>query len=101
MKNQTTDSPGLTPLGKLIILLFIGGCVAVAWKLMNRDGNDVGANAGSNPSPAGSGGAAVSKATVRIAYGTEKKRWFLWAAEEFAKTTQGANVTLDLVQSDH
>jgi hypothetical protein len=101
MTPTNSDSPGLTPLGKLILLLFLGGCVAGAWQLIQRgNGGDAASTAG--PSSNGSGNpngnpSANVKATIRIAYGTEKKRWLAWAAEEFAKTPAGAGITLELL----
>lgn len=34
---------------------------------------------------------------IGIAYGTEKKKWLQWAVEEFAKTPEGKNVTVNLI----
>ncbi len=95
MKQPSADNPGLTPLGKIVILLFVGGCVAGAWHLLRRDsGKDPVATDHPkvdqpNVTPSG-------KTTVKIAYGTEKKRWLTWAAEEFSRTAAGASINIEL-----
>lgn len=38
-----------------------------------------------------------STVTLGIAYGTEKKTWFEWAAQEFAKTADGQKIKLNLI----
>ena len=110
------DGPNLTWFGKLILLVLIGGCVAGAiYSFRSRGSAPVSAsrvepvfnqpsvpNTGSTPSPA----APVIKTTsadtgeavqIGIAYGTEKKRWMEWAAEEFRKTPEGTSITVDLM----
>ncbi len=34
---------------------------------------------------------------IGIAYGTEKRKWFQWAVEEFAKTPAGQNINVELI----
>jgi len=113
------DDPKLTILGKLFILLFIGACFVGAyglWAYMRPaagggtvvtppGGNGPGTNTGTTPSnpsdpqptPADPGRAGTPAVTISIAYGTEKRRWLTWAAEEFQKTPAGARVGVKLL----
>ena len=34
---------------------------------------------------------------IGIAYGTEKKRWLEWAAEQFANTSEGKDIKINLI----
>jgi len=100
------DGPKLTPLGKLVVFLFIFGCLGGgAFMLLKGSfgggenpenaGNDQGSSSGTaatnNNTPAGP---AVS---IGVAYGTEKKRWLKWAVEEFKKTDAGKRITVNLI----
>jgi len=88
----TSDGPKLTVLGKLFVVLFVIACVAGAYYLFlgkkaveqarQVTGNLVG------------GGSAVE---IGIAYGTEKERWLQWAVAEFAKTSDGKRITVNLI----
>lgn len=93
------DAPKTTPLGKIFLLAFIAACSYGAYLLFSK-GAGTGATPG-DPSPSAATDtkpAAEGKTlTLRIAYGTEKTRWFKWAEEEFAKTKAGAGIKLDLV----
>jgi Ca-activated chloride channel family protein len=42
-------------------------------------------------------GPPASKVELGIAYGTEKRRWLEWAAEQFAATDEGRNVQIKLL----
>lgn len=94
------DGPKLTWLGKLILLLFMGVCAFGAWWLFTRESGTPSITSGN-----GTHGSEVEKATqgsgekttVRIAYGTEKKRWLKWAVDRFAETKEGEEITIDLV----
>jgi len=101
--NTPTDAPRLTFLGKFVMLLFIAGALGAAYYLWPKakpaspsaDPNGTGA---AQPSPTQSPREATANAvTIGVAYGTEKKRWFTWAVEQFAQTPAGKNVTVNLV----
>ena len=92
MKSTNSESPGLTGLGKIVILAFIGACAAGAWKLLHpSDSKDSSASGGGKNVTSADG-----KTTVKIAYGTEKKRWLTWAVEEFSRTPAGASINIEL-----
>lgn len=92
------DGPKLTVLGKLFIFLFVAACLAGAFYRFGR-------NAGIHWPFGKSGGAAASVALnpssasvqIGIAYGTEKKRWLEWAVNEFANTSQGRDIGINLI----
>lgn len=97
------DGPRLTPLGKIFLSLFMVGCAAGAIWLFTRGGGE---NDDETQKPAeNQAGKApetdspppTDRTTVRIAYGTEKKRWLVWAVEEFAKTAQGKGIAIELL----
>lgn len=112
-----SDEPKLTILGKLFLLLVIGACAGGAWWAFNRHastpGSLVASSSGSgNPSqsipPPGGGndpatgpvardGAPQGSIEIGVAYGTEKKRWMEWAAEEFLKTPAGRGIKVNLI----
>lgn len=91
--------PKLTFAGKLVVLLFVAGCLYGAWRLFLRK-EPQGAGPGS-PATAEKGGGLFGgdapEAKIGIAYGTEKERWLQWAAEEFAKTDDGKGIEIDLI----
>lgn len=91
------ESPKITVAGKIIIVLFILGCLAGAYYLFTQQHTDLTApvSTGSQPLPIASG----EKQAVRIgiAYGTEKERWLHWAVEEFAKVPQGKGIDVKLI----
>ena len=101
--NETQGSK-LTFAGKLVVFLFIAGCLYGAYHLFLR--KPVG-GAGPSADPAGekaeSGkkgglfGGGAPEAEIGIAYGTEKERWLQWAAEEFAKTDDGQKIRVNLI----
>ncbi len=88
--------PGLTFAGKLVVLLFVAGCLYGAYALFLR--RPVG---GSRPEPASSAGSAAAgdgqRVEIGIAYGTEKERWLRWAVEQFAKTDDGGRIKINLI----
>lgn len=90
------QDPKLTTLGKLVVLMFILGSLAAAF-VSWRGGLDavLGPLRGR---PDGTPAAHRGKATVRIgvAYGTEKRPWFEWAAAQFAASEAGAGVSVVL-----
>lgn len=83
----------ITLLGKIVIFLFIAACAVGAWFFLKGDGESGPKAANSGPSllPAG------EKTRVGIAYGTEKRRWLEWAAEEFAKSKEGRHIEIELI----
>ncbi len=90
---MTDDSaPKATLLGKLIIVLVLGGCAFLAWKFLLAKPD------APAPTGGGQGGAPVPRSGARVrisvAYGTEKDRWLKWAVEEFAKSEPTIQVDL-------
>lgn len=102
------DQPRLTILGKLAVLLFVGACFAGAFYLWRQTSGRGGPTPAPGPSATGGTGAAgtpspapppasAEKTVVGVAYGTEKRNWLTWAAEEFAKTPDGARIEVNLI----
>lgn len=102
MANSNDDSPGLTFLGKLVLLLIMAACATAAWWLIQgrqsgdpaATGNDPVATKSGESSPTSGAG---TRTVVRVAYGTEKKRWLQWAVNEFGKTKDGDKIQIDLL----
>ncbi len=93
MDNLTpTDGPKLTSLGKAFIFLFIVGCIAGAYYLFV--GKKSLQETKDRASALLSGGPPVE---IGIAYGTEKQRWLEWAVAEFAKTSEGKHIKVNLI----
>ena len=88
----TSDGPKLTLLGKLFVVLFVFACVAGAYYLFM--GNKAVEQARQATGNLIGGGPQVE---IGIAYGTEKQRWLEWAVAEFAKTSDGKRITVDLI----
>ena len=90
-----SDGPTIKPAGFAVILLFIAACLGGAWWLFARQ-TPTGTAATTDPSSP----AAVAKpgftVTIGFAYGSEKRKWIEWAAEAFARTPEGAGITIDL-----
>jgi len=94
MANITTSSggPKLTPLGRVFIFLFILACVAGAYymfvgkKPLQATKEAAGSLLGGGP-----------PVEIGIAYGTEKQRWLEWAVSEFAKTSDGKHIKVNLI----
>src|SRR5262245_7756102 len=94
MANITTptDGPKLTPLGKAFVFLFIVACVAGAYymfvgkKALQATRDRATAVLGGGP-----------PVEIGIAYGTEKQRWLEWAVAEFAKTSDGKRIRINLI----
>src|SRR5262245_40654694 len=92
------EGPRLTFLGRLFIFLVIAGCLYLAYRflvapLVAHRGAPVASSAGDAGTPAGGEGGA----RIGIAYGTEKKLWLEWAAQEYAKTKAGSHVRVELI----
>lgn len=100
---------GLTFLGKAVLFLFITGLLVVAyyllasqtgWWLPSRSASHPGEAADPRANGEGKGGflgLGGDPVTIGIAYGTEKKSWLEWAAEQFAKTDDGAKIKVSLL----
>ena len=88
----TSDGPKLTALGKIFVALFVLACVAGAYylflgkKALEQTRQVTGNLIGGGP-----------QVEIGIAYGTEKQRWLEWAVAEFAKTSDGKRITVDLI----
>jgi len=90
--NTPGEGPKLTALGKVFIFLFIVACVAGAYYLfVGKKSFQATKDAASSLL---SGGAPVE---IGIAYGTEKQRWLEWAVAEFAKTSEGKRIKINLM----
>jgi ABC-type Fe3+ transport system substrate-binding protein len=88
---MSDDTPKATLLGKLIILLVLGGCGFLAWKFLIAKPAPTPSTTGQGSAPVPRSGAAVR---IAVAYGTEKDRWLKWAAEEFTKSEPSIQVDL-------
>ena len=88
----SSDGPKLTALGKLFVALFVVACAAGAYylflgkKAVDQTRQVTGGLLGGGP-----------QVQIGIAYGTEKQRWLEWAVAEFAKTSEGKRITIDLI----
>ncbi len=92
-----SDAPRLTLLGRLFMLTFLAACAYGAWYLFSKP-TGVSAPRAENMNPSiATPPQATATCTVRIAYGTEKKRWMEWAADKFAQTPQGKGIQIDLL----
>jgi ABC-type Fe3+ transport system substrate-binding protein len=91
--------PGLTTLGKVVLVLLVGSGLLAGYYLIAKPdwswlpGASKQAPAGGKAAPRAVDGDAVR---VGIAYGTEKKAWLEWAAEQFAQAPDGEGIELDL-----
>ena len=98
---SNTEGPRLTPVGRLFMLAFLVACGAGAWYLFTRPGarpNDIPpAPQNATANKQGPAPAATASCSLRIAYGTEKKRWLEWAVMQFANTPQGKNIQVELI----
>ncbi|HXB20475.1 MAG TPA: substrate-binding domain-containing protein [Candidatus Solibacter sp.] len=90
---MATSDTKLTGLGKFVIFLFIAACLAGAYYMfMGKSLPKLGGG--------GTGGSFLGStpdAEIGIAYGTEKQRWLEWAVQEFAKTSDGKHIKVNLI----
>lgn len=95
---------GLTPLGKVVLVLLIGGFLFAGytliagkrgWTLLSRGQGEGGGNGAEKTSFLGGDGDG-DRIQVGIAYGTEKRPWLEWAVEQFAATGDGSRIAIDL-----
>lgn len=94
-----SSDQNLTGLGKLVVFLFIAGCIAAGYFLLRGDSQSDPSSQAPSSNSTGSAKAqpAGERVTVGIAYGTEKRQWLEWAVAEFAKTDAGKSITIDLI----
>jgi len=88
----SSDGPKLTSLGKLFVVLFVIACIVGAYylflgkKAVDQTRQVTGGLLGGGP-----------QVHIGIAYGTEKQRWLEWAVAEFAKTSDGKSISIELI----
>jgi hypothetical protein len=83
-------------LGRIVIVLAIVGCLYGAYYYYrNKSGGD----SGQQPvgSPPASGNSKGPPAEIGLAFGTEKKSWLEWAVQQFANTSDGRNIKINLI----
>src|SRR5271157_2103100 len=91
------DEPKLKPLGWIVILLFVAGCIWGAYYFFAKGSlQRLGVGTGS-PSSTTSIFGSKPAAEIGLAYGTEKQRWLEWAVGEFANSPDGKNIKVNLV----
>ena len=89
-----SQDPKLTTLGKIVVVLFMVVCSAVAYVSWRGGLDTTLAELRGHPGAASAprqGGASVE---IGFAYGTEKRPWVEWAVKQFAATPGGAGVTV-------
>ena len=92
-----SDGPTIKPAGFAVIILFIGLCLGGGWWLFNKRDAGSAPVAPNSPVPAPrSPLPAESTVTLGVAYGSEKRKWFEWAAEAFKATPAGQGIAIDL-----
>ncbi len=82
----------MTPLGKTVIFLFLAACFYGAYHFFFQ-----GTSTAPGTLEATGGGATGTQVEIGIAYGTEKRQWLEWAADEFAKTRDGKSIKVKLL----
>jgi ABC-type Fe3+ transport system substrate-binding protein len=86
------EGPGLTAMGKLAVAVFVLVCLGGAGYYFMKPGPAGGGAAGDGQPAATSG-----KVEIGLAYGTEKQRWLEWAVREFAGTSDGRRIQVNLI----
>ena len=98
---SVSEAPRTTCLGKIVIGLFVLGCVAGGvWLLRDKLPGGGASPITALPAGASAGGPSLPAApavTINVAYGTEKERWLKWAVEQFAAAKGGAGVKINLL----
>jgi ABC-type Fe3+ transport system substrate-binding protein len=102
---MASDGPKITCLGQVVILAFILGCIGTAGFLfytryVGGSGRLPSSVPETTPSTSASLSSFVNSAAqveIGIAYGTEKKRWLENAVQQFAQTSEGKNIKIDLI----
>jgi hypothetical protein len=76
-----------------LLVLALGSFVAAHYLLKKHDGPPAATPPSAvTPTPS----AASGPVEITVAYGTEKREWFTWAAGEFSRTPEGRNVRVNL-----
>jgi ABC-type Fe3+ transport system substrate-binding protein len=92
------SGPKLTFAGKLVVFLFVAGCLYGAYALfLRRPLGGPRPAPGSSAAPAATPTDTGARVEIGIAYGTEKERWLQWAAGQFAQTEEGRRIKIDLI----
>jgi len=88
----------LTLWGKIILVLLIIGCGYLSYYfLVQRKSADTQSGEGAAAKGAESSQSRGNLVEIGIAYGTEKRSWLEWAAQEFAKTEDGKKIKINLI----
>jgi ABC-type glycerol-3-phosphate transport system substrate-binding protein len=88
----SSDGPKLTGLGRVFIFLFILACIAGAYFIFA--GKKSFQQTTDKATSLLGGGPPVE---IGVAYGTEKQRWLEWAVAEFAKSSEGRHIKVNLI----
>jgi Ca-activated chloride channel family protein len=93
--------PKLTGLGKLVIFLFILACVGGAYYFFTQNrpfsSKLKPGDTAMRPAPSSPDSRSGQPVQIGIAYGTEKEKWFKWAAEQFANSPKGKGIKVNLI----
>jgi len=90
-----SEEPKTSFIGKIIVFLFIAGCFYGAYYFFFQKGTK---NTNStNSSSSSSSNVSTNAVQIGIAYGTEKERWLKTAVSDFAQTSDGKNIQIDLI----
>jgi ABC-type Fe3+ transport system substrate-binding protein len=92
-----SKKPGLTFAGKLVVFLFVAGCLYGAYALFLRRPVSGSRQNQTDSSAAPAAASDGDRVEIGIAYGTEKERWLQWAVTEFAKTEEGRRIKVNLI----
>jgi ABC-type glycerol-3-phosphate transport system substrate-binding protein len=95
--DDPSSGPRLTGLGKLFIVVFIAGCIAGAYYLWQKQSAKSSPESASGTSKSSSSFFSKDMVEIGIAYGTEKQRWLQWAVQEFANTSPGKQIKINLI----
>jgi hypothetical protein len=89
--------PKTSFVGKIIIFLFIAGCFYGAYVLFFQKGSKSSGSATNSSSSNSSTNTNINAVQIGIAYGTEKERWLKTAVQDFALTSDGKNIRVELI----
>src|SRR5260370_16727513 len=91
---QSPETPTLTGLGKLVIVLFVLACLGGAYYLANKR-HVLPAQISSTALNSSLGGG--KDVQFGIAYGTEKQRWLEWAVQQYQATSARKHIQINLI----
>jgi Ca-activated chloride channel family protein len=84
--------------GKVVLVLVIVGCLYAAYYfLIRKESPDDVQPRSDSVKAADSSQWKGNPVELGIAYGTEKKTWLEWAAQEFSKTSDGQKIKINLI----